>query len=357
MAARIGLAALAPALAVLLLMAAATWLLSRDLFERLMVAHGATAAEAGAMFEETVGLVALGALAVGAVIAAFVAWLLARNLAQPLDRLVDAARRVESGDLGARVGDRPDVPELAVLAAAFDGMAAALESQEQVRRDFVSGAAHELLTPLTNLEGYLEGIRDGVIGADPATLDSLLEEARRLTRLSRALLQTAASPPGHGPRPSVVDLRPAIVATTALIGPSLSVRGLTVEVDAPGGLTVHAVPDQVTQVLFNLLHNASRHAAPGSAVLIRAEGKGETVRVSITNTGEGIPLHVGDRVFERFFRVDPSRDRATGGAGIGLAVVKEIVEQAGGRVGVDADAERTRFWFTLPAVPGATGAR
>ena len=349
MAARIGLAALAPALVVLVVMAAATWFLSRDLFERLMVAHGASAAEAATMFEQTVGFVALGALAVAAVIAAVAAWLLGRNLARPLDGLVDAARRLESGDLAARAGGRPDVPELAALASAFDSMAAAIENQEQVRRDFVTGAGHELLTPLTNLEGYLEGLRDGVIAVDRATLDSLLEEARRLTRLSHALLQTASSPSAQDVVPSVVDLRPAIVAVTSLIEPSFASRGLSVGIDAPDGLAVKAVPDQVTQVLFNLLHNAGRYAVPGSEVLVRAESRGPAARVSVTNIGERIPTHLRRRVFERFFRVDPSRDRATGGAGIGLAIVKELVERAGGRVGMDAEAERTRFWFTLPA--------
>lgn len=349
MRARISLAAVLPAVAVLVVMGAATLLLSRDLFERLMVAHGASAAEAGAMFEQTVGFVAIGALAVGAVTAAVAAWLLTRNLVRPIGHLADAAKRLESGALDARVGDLPDVPELAALATAFDAMAAALEKQEQVRRDFVTGAAHELLTPLTNLEGYLEGMRDGVVEADRATLESLLEESRRLSRLSRALLETAPGPSGDGGRRVVVDVRRSVLAATALMEPTFANRGITVEVDAPAGLSVSAVPDRLTQVLFNLLHNAGRYAARGSEVLVRAESTNGAVRVSVINSGDPIPSQIGARVFERFFRVDASRDRATGGAGIGLAIVKEIVEGAGGKVGVEPDGARTRFWFSLPA--------
>jgi signal transduction histidine kinase len=345
----VAIAALAPALAVLLIMAAATLLLSRALFERLMIEHGATAAEAGAMFEQTVGWVALASLVIGAVIAGVAAWLLGDRLARPLRRIVDAARRLGSGDLSARVDSRSSVPELAALAEAFDTMAAALESQEQVRRDFVTGAAHELLTPLTNLEGYLEALRDGVVAPESATFDSLLEEARRLTRLSQALLQTAAGGPGPDGAPSSIDVADAIATATVLIQPTLARGEVTLEVDAPPGLTVHAVPDQLTQVLFNLLHNASRHAASGSVIRVAAEGRGDTVRVSVSNTGEGIPEHLTERVFERFFRVDSSRDRATGGAGIGLAVVKEIIERSGGHVGVESERSRTRFWFTLPS--------
>lgn len=347
---RIVAVALAPALVVLAVMAAATYLFSRTLFERLMVAHGATAADAAAMFQQSVGWVALGALATAAAIATAAAVLLGRHLAKPVGRLSETAKRLEAGDLAARVSERPAVPELAALAEAFDSMAAALERQEQVRRDFVTGAAHELLTPLTNLEGYLEGLRDGVISADPATFDSLLEEARRLTRLSRALLQTAE--PALASEPMMqTDLARSIGAASALLEPALARRDLRLASDVPAGLCVRAVPDQVLQVVFNLLHNASRHADPGSTITVKARIEGPAVRIAVGNSGAGVPAELADRVFERFFRADPSRDRATGGAGVGLAVVKELVESSGGRVGVDSADGQTRFWFTLPIAP------
>ena len=347
MAVRIAFVAMAPALVVLAVMAVATWLFSRSLFEQLMVAHGATAADAAAMFEQSVGRVALIALLIAAAIAVTAAVLLARHLAGPVGHLYSAAKRLEAGESGVRVGERPGVPELAALAEAFDSMAIALDRQEQVRRDFVTGAAHELLTPLTNLEGYLEGLRDCVIPAEPATFESLLEEARRLTRLSRALLQTAAGPdlqPGY-----VAQLAESITAARALLEPAFARQEIALEVDVPQGLAVHAAPDQVTQVVFNLLHNASRYSRAGGVVRVTAGASAGTVRVAVTNAGEDIPPEVANRVFERFFRADASRDRSTGGAGIGLAVVKEVIEKAGGHVGVESMDGQTRFWFTLPA--------
>ncbi|HEX6488766.1 MAG TPA: HAMP domain-containing sensor histidine kinase [Candidatus Dormibacteraeota bacterium] len=346
---RIAAAAMAPALVVLAVMAIATWLFARSLFERLMVSHGATAADAAAMFEQSVGRVALIALIIAAAIAGAAAVVLARHFARPVGQLYSAAKRLEAGESGVRVAERPAVPELAVLAEAFDSMAVALDRQEQVRRDFVTGAAHELLTPLTNLEGYLEGLRDGVIPAESATFESLLEETRRLTRLSRALLQTAAAAqlaPG-----SAVDIAGSIAAAATLLEPAFARREIALDVDVAQALHVVAAADEVTQVVFNLLHNASRYSRAGGVVRITAGESGGMVRVAVINVGEDIPPEVAERVFERFFRADGSRDRSTGGAGVGLAVVKEVVEKAGGRVGVESAQGQTRFWFTLPAAP------
>ncbi|MHB8573409.1 MAG: sensor histidine kinase [Candidatus Dormibacteria bacterium] len=343
---RIGLVAAVPALVVLTVMSAATWILSRSLFETLMIEHGATSASAGAMFQETVGWVAVGALVAAVVISGAAAMLLGRSVAQPLRHLYTTARRLESGDLTARVGTRSRVPELAALADAFDTMAGALEMQEQVRRDFVTGAAHELLTPLTNLEGYLEGLRDGVIPPEPATFDSLLEEAHRLTRLSRALLH-AARPPESSELPESVDLGRSVDAAAALLEPGMRRGGLTLELTVAPGTRVFAVPDQVTQILFNLLHNAIRYSKPGTVVRVAADPFDRQVRVTVSNIATG-SVQLTERVFERFYRLDPSRDRATGGAGIGLAVVKDVVERSGGRVGVDTAEDDIRIWFTLP---------
>jgi signal transduction histidine kinase len=348
MALRIAIAALVPAAAVLLVTAGATWLMSRSLFEQLMREHGATAADSAVMFQQTVGIVALGALAVGGVIAAAAAFLLARHLAHPIHALQTAARRLEAGDLSARVGARPSIPELATLAETLDSMAAALERQEQVRRDFVAGAAHELLTPLTNLEGYLEGLRDGVIAADTATFASLLEEAQRLTRLSGTLLQLAEVDTSAGSGPVELNMAAAIGGVVALIEPVFARRGLRVEAKVTPDLNALGIPDHVAQVLFNLLQNAGRYSDRDGVVHIAAMAEGSAIRVSVTNPGREIPLESAVRVFERFYRSDASRDRATGGAGIGLALVKQLVEAAGGRVGVDSEPGSTRFWFTLP---------
>jgi two-component system sensor histidine kinase BaeS len=221
---------------------------------------------------------------------------------------------------------------------------------EMMRRDFIANAAHELRTPLTNLQGYLEGLRDGVITPDRATYDSLLDEAERLVRLSRSLDALAEGDAATSP-PTLVDLdlAAAIRAAVELALPTLDRAGLTVDVDVPPTLAARANADHLAQVLGNLLSNAARYTPPGGSVTVRARRRPSDLLVSISNTGDGIPADDLDRVFERFYRVEKSRDRERGGAGIGLAIVKQLVEAEGGEVGAESRDGLTRFWFSLPA--------
>jgi signal transduction histidine kinase len=274
---------------------------------------------------------------------------LARMLAKPLAEIGAAARRIADGDYAARV-PREGPEELASLADSFNQMAVSLERQEAMRRDFIANAAHELRTPLTNLQGYLEALRDGVISADRSTYESLHEEAERLVRLSRSLDALAEGDAGTSPdAPVDLDLAEAIRTATELAMPSIERAGLRLDVEVPQTLPAHADPDRLAQVLANLLSNAVRYTSAGGAITVRAERRPGDVLVSVTNTGNGIPPGDIDRVFERFYRVEKSRDRERGGAGIGLAIVKQIVESSGGRVGAESRDGVTRFWFSLPA--------
>ncbi len=229
-------------------------------------------------------------------------------------------------------------------------MAASLERQEAMRRDFIANAAHELRTPLTNLQGYLEALRDGVITADRATYASLHEEADRLVRLSRSLDALAEGDAGTGPTALIeLDLAASIRSALDLAAPSIEHAGLRLDAaGVPATLPARADPDGLAQVLANLLSNAVRYTPRDGVISVRAERRPGDVLVSIANTGDGVPADELDRVFERFYRVEKSRDRARGGAGIGLAIVKQLVEQVGGRVGADSRDGQTRFWFSLP---------
>jgi signal transduction histidine kinase len=229
-------------------------------------------------------------------------------------------------------------------------MAAALERQERMRRDFIANAAHELRTPLTNLQGYLEALRDGVITADTATYESLWDEAERLVRLSHSL-DALAEGDAATARPVAIDLdlAAAVRAALDLAQPTLERAGLRLVVDVPDRLPARGNPDDLAQVLGNLVSNAARYTPAGGSVTVRAERRPGDLLVSISNTGGGIPADDLGRVFERFYRVEKSRDRARGGAGIGLAIVKQLVEAAGGQVGVESADGSTRFWFSLPA--------
>jgi two-component system sensor histidine kinase BaeS len=349
LAGRIALAAVASAAVGLVILAVGVAVVGANAFTELMMAAGDTAEHAQEMYDDSVTTVVITASVVAVIASIGLALILARMLARPLDRIGAAARRVADGDYAARV-PRDGPEELASLADSFNQMAASLERQEAMRRDFIANAAHELRTPLTNLQGYLEALRDGVIVADRATYESLHEEADRLVRLSHSLDALAEGDAGTSPpQPVELDLAMAIANALELAAPSLERAGLRLETDVPATLPARADPDRLAQVLANLLSNAVRYTPAGGTVTVRAERRPGDVLVSIANTGEGIPPDDLGRVFERFYRVEKSRDRERGGAGIGLAIVKQLIEQAGGRVGVDSQDGLTRFWFSLPS--------
>jgi two-component system sensor histidine kinase BaeS len=320
-----------------------------SVFADLMMKHGATAESAHAMFDQSITVVLLAAI--GAAIAAGVvmAVVLGRRLARPLAEIGSAARAVAAGDYRVRV-PRRGPEEIASLADSFNQMAASLEEQERMRREFIANAAHELRTPLTNLQGYLEAMRDGVIPADRSTFDSLWDEAERLVRLAASLDTLAEGDAGRDQAiQAEIDLVAAIRTAVDLATPGFERAGLAVQVELPERLPARANADALAQVLGNLLQNATRYTPRGGRVAIRAERRPADVLVSVSNSGDGIPADEIAHVFERFYRVDKSRDRVHGGAGIGLSIVQQLIEAAGGRVGAESSEGTTRFWFALPA--------
>jgi signal transduction histidine kinase len=349
LATRIALAAMVAAGVGLVIVAIGVMVVGAETFTAMMVGLGDTAEHAQAMYDQSVTTVFVAAAAVAVGASLILAVALAGMLARPLRAMGTAARRIAEGDYAARV-PREGPEEIRSLADSFNQMAASLEEQERVRRDFIASAAHELRTPLTNLQGYLEALRDGVLTADRATYESLWEEADRLVRLSRSLDALAEGDARTLP-PELVDLDLAVAVRQAvdLARPSFERAGIAVDVDVPETLPARANPDGLAQVLNNLLVNAARYTPAGGRVLVRAERRPADLLVSVSNTSDTIPPDDLARVFERFYRVDKSRDRATGGAGIGLAIVKQLVESAGGRVGAESVNGTTRFWFSLPA--------
>jgi two-component system, OmpR family, sensor histidine kinase BaeS len=320
----------------------------RDTFAALMAEHGVSTTAANDMFDRSVSVVIVGTLLLAGLAAILFSVLVARRLAAPLRDVSAAAQRIAEGDYAARV-ETQGPSEVTSLAGSFNQMAARLEAQEQVRVDFIANASHELRTPLTNLQGYLEALRDGVVEPDRATFESLLEEVERLVRLSRSLDTLGGGEAAPVPRaPIELDLAAAVRAALELARPGLERAGVRVALEAPPELRAYAEPDAVAQVMGNLLQNAARYTPAGGHVLVRAEPGPTFARVSVSNTGSGIPAADLPHVFERFYRVDKSRDRASGGAGIGLAIVQRVVEASGGQVGVESEPGSTEFWFTLP---------
>src|SRR5690348_4092479 len=321
---------------------------AQSTFNQLMIQAGTPAADAQSMFDHSVATIFLVAVLIAVVISVGLAIILAARLASPLRRMAWAAERIAGGDYEARV-PHAGPAELASLADSFNRMAHSLAEQERARRDFIANAAHELRTPLTNLQGYLEALRDGVIPPTPEQFRSLHEEAQRLVRLSRSLDELADNErPDRVALRQDVDLTQAVRTAYELARPAFEAKAIEVDLAVADGLVARAEPDGLAQVLANLLQNASRYTPRGGRASIKAEGQRSKVVISITNTGDGIPADDLPHVFERFYRVEKSRDAARGGAGIGLAIVKQIVEASGGKVGAESTHHTTRFWFSLP---------
>ncbi len=326
-----------------------------DAFEALMMAAGASADHAKQMFDASVaGVVAITAV-VAALVALALAVVLARMLARPIERLAEAADRVASDGPAERVPETGPA-ELVRLAAAYNAMAGRLDEQETLRREFIVNASHELRTPLTNLQGYLEALRDGVIEPDPRVFDSLREEVDRLSRLAASLDVLAAAPwTAMQAEPVIVDLAGAVRTAAELVAPALARRGIELRVDAGTQVDARIRPDALAQALANLLQNTERYTPDGGRVAVAARrlaggpGASAHIEVSVGNSGPGIPRDALPRVFDRFYRVEPSRDRARGGAGIGLAIVRQLVEADGGVVQASSQDDWTEFRLRYPA--------
>lgn len=222
---------------------------------------------------------------------------------------------------------------------------------EGVRRDFVANVSHELKTPLTSVVGFAEALSEGGLDAGHARdfARRILVNATRMRHLVEDLLDLSLLESGSwSPEPQPVSVGDVALEVWETLSPR--VRGEEVTLDVSGTREpAHADADAIRQVLRNLLDNAARYSDDDPNIAVRLRSDGEFQRVEVTDRGPGIPsVHV-ERVFERFYRVDPARSRARGGTGLGLAIVKHFVEAHGGEVGIDsALGSGTTVWFTLP---------
>jgi two-component system sensor histidine kinase BaeS len=328
---------------------AVQWFSMQRLAELLM--EGVTSAEeADAMVDEYVGsVVAIAAIAAVA-LGGLTAWWLVRRVLRPLDRLSEGTRRIAEGDLATRVAVPPDA-ELAAVAGSFNRMAATLERVEERRRALVEDVAHELRTPLTTLRGYTEALAEGIVEPTPDMLRTVHHEIERLTRLVEGL-DALARDDAIARRQVVAEVRldDVVRRALALAHPELRSRRIRVDLHADELLPpLLADPDGVGQVVANLVQNAVVYTGEGGEITVRLTADGAAVRCEIANTGPEIPPDELPLIWERLHRVDPSRTRATGGAGIGLAIVREIVERHRGEVGAASGGGWTSIWFRLPA--------
>jgi len=289
------------------------------------------------------------ALAAGA-IALLLGGLFLQQVIAPLRRLDEAARRLAQGDLSQRVPVHAR-DELGRLAETFNEMAARLQRSEELRRRMIQDIAHELRTPLTVIQGDLQAILDGVFEPTPETIASIHEESLLLSRLIHDLRELSLAEAGELPlHKQRVDLRDVVQQTAQVVQPRLEAKGIELRVElSEEPLPAEADPQRIRQVLLNLLSNAERHTPEGGRIAVRAERRDGEARVSVSDTGPGIPPGDLPYVFERFWRGDRSRTRTSGGTGLGLAIAKQLVEAHGGRIGVESAPGRgATFTFALP---------
>jgi len=325
----------------------------------------ATLAHADQAFA-TATLLSLAVAVVVAVLAALtVTWLVTRRIATPVADLAAAAGRLAGGQYDTRVPDPGLGPEFAALAASFNTMAVRLASTERVRQRLLADLAHELRTPIASIQATVEALADGVLTVDDTTLTALADQAGRLDRLVADLAAVS-----HAEERALdLRLRPHPLADLAAAAAAAAqaryaARGVALTVvTAAGTPVVHVDADRFAEAVGNLLDNALRYTPPGGTVTVTTDQTAhlgeDLARLTVTDTGDGFDPADADRLFERLYRADTARSRATGGSGIGLTIARAILTAHRGTITAHSTGpgRGATFTITLPAILTADARR
>lgn len=325
----------------------------------LYLIHGDTANINRASLQityNTIGRFFLWGSLLAVAIALLLTFILSRRILAPVKALASATREFGKGDFSHRV-DFKDRGEMGELSRSFNAMADDLERNERLRRNMVADVAHELRTPLSNLRGYLEAISDGLVKPDEAGIHSLSEEVSSLSRLIDDLQELSLADAGELRlifQPE--DISRLIRETVTALQAKAAAKDLTMSASLPATLPeVNIDAHRIKQVLYNLLDNAVAHTGPEGRITVTAWEEEDRVNVSVADTGEGIPAEDLPLIFERFYRVDKSRTRSTGGTGLGLTIVKRLVEAHGGRIDVRSKpGQGATFTLSVPVSKNVT---
>ena len=277
---------------------------------------------------------------------------IARRVSRPVWLLTEASLRLADGKLDVRVPIRGR-GELALLSASFNAMAEAVQSSEERQRRLIADIAHEMRTPLSNLRGYLEGLSDGVVDPSRELFVSLHEETLLQRRILDDLQELALAEAGDLTYTRTSFDLAELASTSGTAHRAVAAEaGVELEVDAPEVTWVRADPDRMRQVIGNLLTNAIRYTDDGGHVTLTVRRDKFEAVVIVRDTGVGIATEDQQRVFDRFWRADPARQRATGGSGLGLTIAHRIVTDHGGRIGVTSTpGSGSTFTVRLPLDP------
>ncbi|MBO0494443.1 sensor histidine kinase efflux regulator BaeS [Pseudomonas sp. Marseille-Q1929] len=279
--------------------------------------------------------------------AMLIAWWIARTLLEPVKRVAAATHRLASGDYSSRVAVASN-DEVGQLARDFNQLAYTLERNEQMRREFMADVSHELRTPLSVLRGELEAIEDGVRSLDQNAMKSLQGEVSMLSKLVDDLYELSLADVGALTyRKAPCGLNGLLEHSVAMFQERLNARRLRVELELPSQpLELVADADRLQQLFSNLLENAVRYTDPGGVVRISAAVERDELRIEFMDSGPGVSANQLPRLFERFYRGESSRNRESGGAGLGLAICRSIALAHGGSLSAD-HSPLGGLWLTL----------
>jgi len=301
------------------------------------------------MFLDSIHRYLVWASSAAILLAALVSYVLSYRVLRPLKEVSQAIHKMSNGDRDVRARTFSN-DELGELAEAFNLMAAKVKEAENLQENMVIDLAHELRTPISNIRGYVEGLQDGIITPNNKTLSILEKEALRLGELVEGLLDLSRADAAKfnlSVRPLNIykAIKIALDTNTQIIRK----KDLTINVEvADDAQHVTADREKLQIVLGIFLQNASQYSPEGSVVTIRCTRQNYALHLSMTNPCETLSSDDLRLVFERFYRAEKSRSRNNGGAGIGLAIVKKLVDADGGSVGASSDGGRFTVWITIP---------
>lgn len=283
------------------------------------------------------------------------AWVSMRQ-SHPIHEMAEATRRFADGNFDVRMHNYADVTEITELADAFNNMADSLQETERQRREFIANVSHELKTPMTTIAGYTDGILDGTIPPEQEKeyLRIISDESRRLSRLVRRMLEVSQLQSRDLNRTKVpFDVCESMRRVLISMEKKITDRGLDVDADIPdSGIMVLGDNDLITQVIYNLLENATKFARKGSVLYLGVTTSNGKALVSVRNEGDTIPAEEIPLLFERFHKSDKSRSEDKDGVGLGLYVVKTILDQHKEHIAVTSENGLTTFTFTVTLAGG-----
>jgi histidine kinase len=281
---------------------------------------------------------------------------MSRVIAAPVKEIAKVSRRIAEGHYSDRVNaglnhTEEELDEVSSLGLHFNQMAESLEHTETMRRQLMADVSHELRTPLTAIRGTAEGLMDGVIPRDEDTFQTILLESERMQRLVDDLQELSRVEAGqYQLQMTDFSLKDLFTRVEKRFARQAKEKQVNLVLPDAGEWTIHADEDRIDQVLQNLVGNALKYSSTGGTVWITATRKNETTCISIRDNGSGIEPEQLERIFTRFYRVDTSRSRESGGSGIGLTIARHWVEAHGGKIWAESEGlgKGSTFWFTLP---------